>query len=216
MAKKKKLKTIKPLASNIDFSMPYEGTVGKSKSRQIADRIYDSKVTPEERKLGSELFQDADGNYIRRTKTMSKAKAGAKVSRRQQPYRLGLPTRYTDPEQGKDIEATVEEDAANKKVMAEEYKKGKKISPFRFLKRTEAKKGAKVKAKPLNESTKATLRKKAKSSGISYGTLVKVYRRGQGAWLSSGSRRGASMAAWAMGRVNSYIRGSKKHDTDLR
>ena len=44
----------------------------------------------------------------------------------------------------------------------------------------------------------------------------KVYRRGQGAWLSGGSRRGASMAAWAMGRVNSYIRGSRKHDTDLR
>jgi len=24
------------------------------------------------------------------------------------------------------------------------------------------------------------------------------------------------MGAWAMGRVNSFIRGSKKHDTDLR
>lgn len=138
------------------------------------------------------------------------------ASKRTQSYRLGLPTRYTDPKQGKDIKATVKEDAENKKQMAEDYKAGRKIPGFRFLKRTEAKKGAKIKAKPLSESTKATLRKKAKSSGISYGTLVKVYRRGQGAWLSSGSRRGASMAAWAMGRVNSFIRGSKKHDTDLR
>jgi len=138
------------------------------------------------------------------------------ASKRKQPYRLGLPTKYTDPKQGKDIKASVEEDAANKKDMAEDYRKGKKISFLKFKKRVEAKKGAKVKAKPLSAATKATLQKKAKSSGISYGTLVKVYRRGQGAWLSSGSRRGASMAAWAMGRVNSYIRGSRKHDTDLR
>ena len=79
----------------------------------------------------------------------------------------------------------------------------------------EAVKAQRKKRKPLSESTKKTLRKKAKESGISYATLVKVYRRGQGAYLSSGSRN-VSMAAWAMGRVNSYIRGSKKHDTDLR
>lgn len=138
------------------------------------------------------------------------------MGKRTQSYRLGLPTKYTDPKQGKEIKATVEEDAANKKKMAEDYKAGRRILPSLFKKRVEAKKGAKVKAKPLSAATKATLQKKAKSSGISYGTLVKVYRRGQGAWLSSGSRRGASMAAWAMGRVNSFIRGSRKHDTDLR
>ena len=137
-------------------------------------------------------------------------------SKRKQPYRLGLPTRYTDPGQGKEIKATVEEDADNKKKMSEDCKSGKRIKLSLFKKRVEAKKGAKVKAKPLSSSTIATLQKKAKSSGISFVTLNKVYRSGQGAWLSSGSRRGASMAAWAMGRVNSYIRGSKKHDTDLR
>ena len=57
---------------------------------------------------------------------------------------------------------------------------------------------------------------KAKSSGISLGTLKKVYARGQAAYMSSGSRPNVSMAQWAMGRVNSYIGGSKKHDTDLR
>ena len=65
-------------------------------------------------------------------------------------------------------------------------------------------------------SANAALIKKAKSSGISLSTLKKVYRRGQAAYLSSGSRPGTSMGAWAMGRVNSFIRGSKKHDTDLR
>ena len=61
-----------------------------------------------------------------------------------------------------------------------------------------------------------SLQDKAKSSGISLATLKKVYARGQAAYMSSGSRPGVSMAQWAMGRVNSYIRGSKKHDTDLR
>jgi hypothetical protein len=67
----------------------------------------------------------------------------------------------------------------------------------------------------IPEAALTSLKKKAKSSGISLATLKKVYKRGQGAYLSSGSRN-VSMAAWAMGRVNSYIKGSKKHDTDLR
>ena len=83
-------------------------------------------------------------------------------------------------------------------------------------KKSESKSKPKSKAKPLNESTKKTLRNKAKESGKSYSTLAKVYRRGQGAFLSSGSRPGMSMAQWAMARVNSFIKGSKKHDTDLR
>ena len=73
------------------------------------------------------------------------------------------------------------------------------------------------KRKPLSAATKATLRKKAaKKKNVTYGMLAKVYRRGQGAYLTSGSRPGVSMAAWAMGRVNSFLRGSRKHDTDLR
>ena len=71
-------------------------------------------------------------------------------------------------------------------------------------------------AAKIPASANAALIKKSKSSGISLATLKKVYRRGQAAYLSSGSRPGTSMGAWAMGRVNSFIRGSKKHDTDLR
>tara|TARA_B100000214_G_scaffold151753_1_gene108643 strand:+ start:5116 stop:5361 length:246 start_codon:yes stop_codon:yes gene_type:complete len=70
--------------------------------------------------------------------------------------------------------------------------------------------------KPLNSATRTNLQSKARKSGIAYSTLVKVYRRGQGAFLTAGSRPGVPMASWAMGRVNSFIRGSRKHDTDLR
>ena len=74
-----------------------------------------------------------------------------------------------------------------------------------------------VHRKPLSASVQASLRKKAKASKqYTYGTLAKVYRRGQGAFLSSGSRRGIGMAQWSMARVNSFLRGSKKHDLDLR
>jgi hypothetical protein len=73
-----------------------------------------------------------------------------------------------------------------------------------------------VKAKPISATVKATLQRKAKASKkYTYGTLAKVYRRGQGAFLSAGSRR-VPMSAWAMGRVNSFLRGSRKHDLDLR
>ena len=73
------------------------------------------------------------------------------------------------------------------------------------------------KAKPLSEATKTALRKKAEGTRFTYGELAQVYRRGQGAYLSSGSRN-VSMAAWAMGRVNSFVSGkggARKADADL-
>ena len=73
-----------------------------------------------------------------------------------------------------------------------------------------------VRRKPLSARVVTILRNKAKNrKNITLGTLKKVYKRGQAAYLSSGSRN-VPMAAWAMGRVNSFIRGSRKHDTDLR
>ena len=89
------------------------------------------------------------------------------------------------------------------------------------VKRKKAKRKAPAKKrrarKPLSAATKATLRRKAKGKkSVTYGMLAKVYRRGQGAYLTSGSRPGTSMAAWAMGRVNSFIRRGHPQDNDLR
>ena len=72
-------------------------------------------------------------------------------------------------------------------------------------------------AKPLSASVKATLKKKAEGSKFTAGQLEKVYRRGQGAYLSGGSRN-VPMAAWAMGRVNSFVSGkggARKADADI-
>ena len=75
----------------------------------------------------------------------------------------------------------------------------------------------KPKRQPLSESVKKSLKKKAEGTRFTYGQLAKVYRRGQGAYLSGGSRN-VSMAAWAMGRVNSFISGkggARKADADI-
>ena len=75
----------------------------------------------------------------------------------------------------------------------------------------------KRKARPLSASVKKTLQAKAKKSKrYTYGQLARVYRRGQGAYLSSGSRPGVSMSAWAFGRVNSFIRGGHSQDNDIK
>ena len=74
----------------------------------------------------------------------------------------------------------------------------------------------------------AEAKKKKKKSGkyssipgagrFSKSTLDKVYKRGLGAYLSSGSRPKTSQHAWAMGRVKSFVSGkggARKADADL-
>lgn len=73
-----------------------------------------------------------------------------------------------------------------------------------------------VKRKSLSVSVQNTLKRKAKNSRFTYGQLSRVYRRGQGAFLSSGSRPGVSMSQWAFGRVNSFIRGGHSQDNDIK
>ena len=66
--------------------------------------------------------------------------------------------------------------------------------------------------------TPACVKKYAKSSGKSESTLNKVYKRGQGAFFSSGSRPGQSSHSWGCGRVRIFATGkggARKADSDL-
>ena len=79
-----------------------------------------------------------------------------------------------------------------------------------------AKKG---KAKPKSKAKKNMGRYSSipGASRFAKSTLDKVYKRGLGAYYSSGSRR-VSAHAWAMGRVKSYVTGkggARKADADL-
>lgn len=67
-------------------------------------------------------------------------------------------------------------------------------------------------------SVPACVKKYAKSSGKSTSTLMKVYKRGQGAYFSSGSRPGQSSHSWGCGRVRSFATGkgkARQADKDL-
>lgn len=62
----------------------------------------------------------------------------------------------------------------------------------------------KAKAKPskLSKATEAKLRKKAAEKGYTFGSVKQEYRKGLGAYYSSGSRPGMTAHQWAMARVN--------------
>lgn len=70
----------------------------------------------------------------------------------------------------------------------------------------------------VNKSTEESLKKKGEKAKIPLSVLIKVYERGQAAWLT-GSRPGIGMNQWASARVNSFIKNvtsaGLKHDTDL-
>jgi len=57
----------------VDYSTPYQGAMGKSMSREAAKKMWSSKASSDEQKLGIKLTQDADGNYIARTRLSSQA-----------------------------------------------------------------------------------------------------------------------------------------------
>lgn len=77
----------------------------------------------------------------------------------------------------------------------------------------ERKKRKKRKSSKLSAKTRETLKKKAKNANMPLDALTGVYRKGLAAWLT-GHRQGVPQHAWAMARVNSFIRGGKTRSVD--
>ena len=72
----------------------------------------------------------------------------------------------------------------------------------------------------LSASVKKRLTALARKNKIRPTSLFKVYRRGLGAAVGSGTRPGQTPSSWASARVNSFIKIAKgrkkiKHDPDL-
>jgi len=80
-------------------------------------------------------------------------------------------------------------------------------------KRRKRKKSKKKKSGKLSAKTKEKLKKKAKKANMPLGALTAVYKKGLAAWLT-GHRQGIPQHAWAMARVNSFIRGGKTRSVD--
>jgi len=66
----------------------------------------------------------------------------------------------------------------------------------------------------LGASTREALKKKAESHNAPLGALSTVYKKGLGAFYSSGSRPGMGPQQWAMARVNSFLKGGKARQVD--
>ena len=66
----------------------------------------------------------------------------------------------------------------------------------------------------LSAKTRETLKDKAEDSNAPLGALAVVYRKGLGAYYSSGSRPGMTSHQWAMARVNSFLKGGKARKVD--
>ncbi len=66
----------------------------------------------------------------------------------------------------------------------------------------------------ISEKTRKALKAKAEKHNAPLGALTTVYRKGLGAFYSSGSRPGMSAHGWAMARVNSFLKGGKARQVD--
>lgn len=109
-----------------------------------------------------------------RDKKLDKAKALLKAGKKEEAYKL--------------------RDEMEKKAR---NKPGWKNTPRKDSKVNEAK-GRET----LSSETRAKIKKVAQKKGYSYADLVKEYKKGLGAYYSSGSRPGMTAHQWAMARVN--------------
>lgn len=109
-----------------------------------------------------------------RDKKLDKAQALLKAGKKEEAYRL--------------------RDEMEKK---ERNKPGWKNTPREDSKINESKK-----RETLSKETRAKIRKVAQKKGYSYADLVREYKKGLGAFYSSGSRPGMTAHQWAMARVN--------------
>jgi len=66
----------------------------------------------------------------------------------------------------------------------------------------------------LSKKTNTALKNKAEKHNAPLGALKAVYRKGMGAFYSSGSRPGMGPHQWAMARVNSFLKGGKARQVD--
>lgn len=68
--------------------------------------------------------------------------------------------------------------------------------------------------KKVSKKVHNALKKKAKDRNAPLSALKAIYKKGMGAFYSSGSRSGQNPHSWAMGRVNSVLRGGKARKVD--
>lgn len=169
--------------------------------------------------IAKDRIEDLDERKKKR-KTKKKKKnpdyfKGTKKSNKQMDYEIGKCSVPNPPK------SCYDEWTADKTYKKSKKSKKSKMSETReIIKKLiieaildEKKKKKKKFSKKLSAKTRATLRDKAKKANMPTGALTSVYKKGLAAWLT-GHRQGVAQHQWAMGRVNSFIRGGKTRSVD--
>jgi len=172
------------------------------------------EVLEEKRKRKRKKKKNYDPNYLKGTKKSNKQMKREinKCAKKPRPkscydewtadktYKKSRNTQYMS-------ELNLEENETNNTEYIDDLIL-KEIDLYEKRKRKKKKKSSK-----LSSKTRETLRKKAKKANMPTGALSSVYRKGLAAWLT-GHRQGVPQHAWAMARVNSFIRGGKTRSVD--
>ena len=201
---------------------------GKDKVK-IGDKTYDvkmSKSTAE--KIVSEVEKDLQkinenfpagykatgkrGQMLKKLtdrykKAKTKKEKDAAVAARQRYEKTqqasGIKSQYTESDDLAEIKALRDSLLEELKDLLEKKKRKKKRKTKR-----------KKKSRKLSSKVDKALKAKAKKHNAPVGALKTVYRKGQGAFFSSGSRPGQNQHSWAMARVNSFLKGGKARQVD--
>ena len=191
--KAKKIVGKKESAVREDHDPQYKAGAGKRK-KQLDQTQADLKKAKKLRKQGktAQAKKLEDTAYNRRLRMEKEAREKGKMSKRKSKYTESVLDSALD-----DLltEIAIEEAKKKKKKKKKEKKK---------------KKGS----RKISSAQDTALKNKAKKSRAPLGALKAVYRKGLGAYYSSGSRPGMSPQQWAMARVNSFLKGGKARKVD--
>jgi len=112
-------------------------------------------------------------------------------------YKSSRKSQYNEAD---DVETLINELAEEMDIFEKKKRKKKK-----------KKKGG---SRKISSKVDKQLKKKAKDRNAPVGALKAIYRKGMGAFYSSGSRSGQNPHSWAMARVNSVLSGGKARSVD--
>ena len=200
MSKKK----AKEIVNEIESSLQ-EKNVKKEKQKASDQKQYAAGLSSKQKaKLDRETKKASQGNYTSKDydreekRRVKQGSSGIKSPLSKKDESLNL----------EDLQKLLSE--VYEEILDEKKKRRKKRKTKRKTKKKSKKKSAR---KTLSKKTKETLRKKARSKGYTPGSVYTEYRKGLGAYYTSGSRKGMGAHQWAMARVNSALEGGKSWAT---
>jgi hypothetical protein len=209
-----KVKVIKETLEESEFSyMIAQAAVDGKKEVKIGDKSYPVKMSKETAKRildeKDEGMHEADKPHPKGYKAKEGTKRDKQLDDAKAAYKAG------NFEKAKNIRDKMEKEAREKpSYRSRKSKYTEEILMDEALADLLQEVFSLKEAKKMSEKTRTALKNKAKKHNAPLGALTAVYRKGLGAFYSSGSRPGMGPHQWAMARVNSFLKGGKARQVD--